>query len=715
MKRIFLSCICLLLLLAGCKEEVDTSARYVFRESTVISYLENHSDVYSEYLYMLKKVPVSRLSTSTVYQLLSARGNFTCFVPTNQAIHEYLKTLVEQEVIADSTWDAFKAFPDSTKLDSIRAVIVRNSIIDGKDENTQRYVLGLFPTENNSEFPLANLNDRKLTVYWPETELDHYYINGECEIDERNRNILVLNGVLYQVHKVIAPNDINAASYFEEIIETKQEGILLFCRALEACGLMDTLEKVRDEVYEDLYQRGEIKDLDHFLRVDGGWFSDQKDGTYRGASACMPEHRKYGFTLFPEKDEFWRSQGIDPTAPDALEKLTQWIVDNHQYSDEDNLVADDNYTSSSNMLYQWLTYHILPFRVAADKLVYHENEAGYNRSTPYKYTVPVYEYYTTMGKRRLIKIYESSMSNGVCLNRFPICDNGRKGTGYEIDCDPGKVGCRVLRDDSLTIVNDIVNAAVYPIDAPLACDDITRDRLAKERIRFDGMSLFPEAMTNEIRRKNSTESRYQYVYIAPDHVYKYFNNFSINEDAKFVYFNGYGYGWLLYRNDEMKAVGNYDMMITLPPVPRRGVYEVRYKVLATPSRGIMQVYFGSNPKNLPITGIPIDIRKNLDAWESGYEPDNDDLDYTAEVDKRMRNNGAMKGINGIKGDGYETERRDPRIQRRILTRQTLDPNQTYYLRFKSILDQNTNEFYLDYIELCPKEIYDNPETPEDTW
>ena len=48
-------------------------------------------------------------------------------------------------------------------------------------------------------------------------------------------------------------------------------------------------------------------------------------------------------------------------------------------------------------------------------------------------------------------------------------------------------------------------------------------------------------------------------------------------------------------------------------------------------------------------------------------------------------------------------------------RQTLDPDKTYYIRFKSVLDKLTPEFYMDGLEWCPKEVYDNPEKPEDIW
>ena len=712
LKRIpFLSLLVLLMLpLSGCRESIDTSARYVFSRNTVVSYLEKHPDDYSEYVGLLKRVPVSSRSQSTLYQLLSARGNYTCFAPTNQAIRDYLQELVDTGFIATPSWDAFRAFPDSTKLDSIRAVIVKNSIIDGADLITQRFTLALFPTQKNGEFPLANLADHKLTVFWPENSAGEYYINGSCLVDDVNRDIEVLNGVIHQIHRVIAPNDINAAIFFQDILDNRREGYLVFARALQACGLLDTLQAVRDEVYESLYQRGLIPDLEEFLHKG---FVDPRPN--QDATAYAPPHRL--ITFFPETDDFWREQGIDPQDGNLLEELTRWIVDNHQYSEDYNLKADDNYTSPENMLYQWTTYHILPMRLQANKMVYHENEYGYTWRNPYRYVCPVYEYYTTMGTRRLLKLYESSLSKGVCLNRFPIIDNGRRGTGREIACDPRKEGCRVDREGPLTVVNDLVNAAIYPIDRPLSYSDEVRNYLSQERIRFDGMALFPEAMTNEIRKKDSSQDQFMHIYIPPNSIYQYFSNMSVNDDAMFVYFNGYHYDWENYTNDEMKAIGNYDMTFTLPPVPRRGTYELRYKVIATGARGISQVYFGSDPQNLHVAGIPIDLRMGLTNPITGWEADTDDMDYNEEIDHRMRNNGFMNGALSVTSAGStgRTERNNSICLRRILLRQTLDPAETYYLRFKSLLDKQTNELYMDYIELCPKEVYDNPEKPEDIW
>ena len=117
----------ILFCLVSCTEHVDTSARYVFTDPTALSYLQKHPETYSTYVDLLFKVHVSDISETTVGQLLSARGHYTVFAPNNKAIQDYLEELVDTGIIERPS---FEAFDDSTKLDSIRKVIVLNSIID---------------------------------------------------------------------------------------------------------------------------------------------------------------------------------------------------------------------------------------------------------------------------------------------------------------------------------------------------------------------------------------------------------------------------------------------------------------------------------------------------------------------------------------------------------------------------------------------------------
>ena len=695
------------LMLHGCSEEIDTSSRYVFKYDTILSYLQKH-DAYREYAKVLDKVNIGKNNSSKVGQLLSARGNYTVFAPTNEAIQDYLQTLVDEGLISEPSWDAFT---DSAKLDSIRKVIVFNSIIDGGDEPNNYYTVADFPEADQGEFILGNLFDRKLSIHRFNNDPDSLCINGDCPVDRLQRDIITINGIIHQMKKVIAPKDVTAASYIQQCLDERKDGYLTIFRVIQACGLLDTLKAVRDEVYEELYQQGKIEDL----------VGMTERGFAEGSVASAPKHRLYGFTIFAETDDFWRSEGIDPTAPDLLEQLTKWILDNHQYSNDDVFTTGTDYTSEGHLLYQWVTYHILPMKIPADKLVFHINELGFNLSSPKVYGIPVYEYYTSFGKRRLFKLYESKESKGVYINRFPVHDNGRRGNNHEIYCEPGKVGCRVGTDSEMAILNDIINCNIYPIDAPLSYSDAVRDNLQKDRIRFDGMSLFPEAINNDIRLKKASAEMYKHVYI-PNTVrsYNYLPNMQQNADMDFVYYNAWNDDWCNLQRDEMKAVGRFEVMFTLPPVPRRGTYEVRYKVLANSNRGIAQIYFGSDPDNLPVAGIPIDLtmdcRNDLDARKVGWERDTDDDDFNAEVDKRMRNNGYMKGPQSINSnDGTERGYNDRENIRHIFVRQTLDPDKTYYIKLKSVLDSDKKEFYMDFIEYCAKEIYDNPETPEDIW
>lgn len=694
----------LLFLCISCKEDIDTSARYVFKHDTILSYLQKH-DAYSEYVKLLDLTPISQRSNSTVGQLLSARGHYTVFAPTNEAIDVFLQELSVEEphILSAPSWDAFSS---DRKRDSIRRVIVCNSIIDSGDNEEALQVNG-FPTESGNEFPLNNMNDRRLSVRYVGT--DSIFINNTCPISQTERDIIATNGVIHQVGRVIAPKDVTATMYLQEILDTEREGFLMMAKAIQACGLMDTLSKIRDEVYEARYLRGEIPENMHLYI----------DGHFPNGDNWTPKHRLYGFTIFAETDQFWREQGLDPKAPSSelLPKLVQWIVSNHQYSDDDKFTTDTDYENEQNLLYQWTTYHILPFRASSERLVFHRNEFGYDVSRPLVYTIPMYEIYTTMGKRRLLKIYESKESEGIYLNRFPNLEKDRKEVLHELSCDEDKVGCFVDRDPERAVLNDIINCCIYPIGAPLSYNDNVRDNLAKQRLRFDGMTLFPEAMSNDIRLKMSSDEKNQDVYIPATRIYNYFENMQMNDQTLFVYLNAYGYQWCNLHSDEMKAKGRFELTFKLPPVPRRTTYEFRYDVLPNGDRGIQQFYFGDDPTRMPAAGIPVDLTRGIGRMNVGWEQDGKDEDYNIEVDKRLRNNGVMKGAKSVTANGSsgDIERNRNSNLRYIIIRQTMDPDKTYYMKVKSVLDSEQKEFYMDYMEYCPKEVYDNPEVPEDIW
>ena len=140
-----------------------------------------------------------------------------------------------------------------------------------------------------------------------------------------------------------------------------------------------------------------------------------------------------------------------------------------------------------------------------------------------------------------------------------------------------------------------------------------------------------------------------------------------------------------------------------------------------------QVYFGTNPKSMPAMGLPLDLRQagtyralasgNVPSALVGWEADTEDDDYDAEVDKKMRNNDFMKGPANYSGTpgANNFARVNEQNLRRIIVREYMSPDVVYYLKFKSVLDDDMKEFYMDYFEYCAKEVYDNPMTPEDIW
>ena len=127
-------------------------------------------------------------------------------------------------------------------------------------------------------------------------------------------------------------------------------------------------------------------------------------------------------------------------------------------------------------------------------------------------------------------------------------------------------------------------------------------------------------------------------------------------------------------------------------------------------------------EKLAVAGIPIDMTKNVETFFGEGATWGDDLsdngkteEQIIEIDHKLRNHGLMKGARHESELSSTTSRDKNNCSRHIIVRQTLDPSETYYVRFKSVLDGTKWELYLDYFEYCPKEIYDSPVTPEDIW
>lgn len=727
--RVLFVVVPLLAFSTGCTEDIDTSDRYTFTGKTVVDYLRDFPESYSEYSALLDSVEVSDFSQSTMSQLLSARGNYTCFAPTNEAIQLFLDSLARSGIISEPTWDApeFWQIDPETRtrklLDETRKTIVYNSLIDGGDD-IEAYLTSDISerAEENQMLGLPNMRDRKLMC--SAGNGTKYAINGS-NISDTNCDIYAINGRIHQVDKVIAPNTQTASEFFEKTVDDRVYGFYTFAALVDACGLRNVLNESEDNTYYNKRMIGELENL--------------ATHPTEGNPGYLPERRYIGYTIFAEDDAWWEKAlalpegSITELDPEELvEKVANYVNSNNLALSTAH--AGTDYTNEDNALNQFVTYHIVPGKLETSKLVIHFCELYYNPTDRVK-GASVFDFYTTMGKRRLLKTYEASRTcdgkrNTIYLNRFPVLKNGRgKDQNYtEVSCDENKKGIEIYTSNN----PEIYNAYMYRISDCLYYNDEQAGIMASERVRIDFATMFPEMMTNDIRCNENFDAVHRDVGIPVTSKYQYLENVEISDQTRFFYLTGRFSNtacWHNYEGDEFNIVGNYEVTFKLPPVPKDGMYELRLGISTLDTRGMSQVYWGNDKANLPATGLPVDMRMGGSVWyvkgganmESilGYEDDVDgDDELNAENDRKMRNNGAMKAPNSYYQFGSAVTMRaqnQGKVIRRIIVREEMKADEVYYLRLKSVLRDPDTQLFLDYLEYCPKEVYDNPLVPEDIW
>ena len=659
-----------MLSLNSCTENIDDSDLYTFTGETMVDHFENDPENFSDYLTILGKVHPSKRSESTMLELLSARGNYTCFAPTNDAIKQYLDSLL---LLNQVTSTDVNQIPDS-----IAESIVFNSIIENENEEA-------YSTTDFVEGALSrtNMNDRYINISYG-NDVDGtsvVFVNVDSRIIIKD--IEVTNGYIHAIDKVLS----HSTSTIGDLV-MNTPNTLFFGRLLDITGWDDKLMDYRDESYEDFEKAGE----DVTEVVNG----KEWDGRY-------PEHRYFGYTVFVESDSVFEE--VLGKGNLTVEALKNWLQTNGYYSDSN---FDDDYTSEDNVINQFVSYHLLPERLPWNRLVIFSNEKGFYNGAMNdgsQFQTNVWEYYETMGKhRRTLKI--TGIKEGKRINRYSTMnlttyrEQSVEIPGVEVNITNGRYN------------NEAINGFYYTINSLLLWGADVYNKVLNERMRYDVCSLLPEIMSNNIRLDKSASWFFKSDYfdvipsMSEETVFQYLPNTNNTGDAG---------QWTNYQTDEFNIKGVFDFTMKLPPVPYTGTYEIRYGVSANGNRGMAQIYLGTNPNNLPPVGIPLDLRVEGPSTSVGWVSDTDlgSDEAIDEKDKAMRNLGYMKGpkyfypASGISG------RDCTNCLRRIIYTGQLNAGETYYIRFKSVL-QSSAEFFFDYLEIVPKSIY-NGEVAEDKW
>lgn len=689
--------------LNSCSEKIDESALYTFTGEMMTDHFKNNPETFSSYLTILSRVHQSKRSSSTMKDLLSARGNYTCFAPTNEAIAHYVDSLYNLEEPQVSSTD-LNELPDSVAED-----IVFNSIIE--NGNMEAFQTTSFA--NNEPLTLTNMNGRYITPSYA-NDVDQntlIYININSRVIESD--IEVENGYIHTVDHVLSPSK---ASIAEMIIGT--ENTQLFGECLSLTGWDVRTNKFKDEAWEEK----------HFEKLGTKVQAEYYTGSDR-YSGLFPDKRNYGYTFFVETDDVFNANGIRD-----IPSLKQYVKDHNYYEDETSLGNPiswgDDYENDYNWLNQFVAYHILPEKLSIRTMVTFANEFGVKPSTrasergtnKCEFKVNVWEYWETMGiQRRTLKITGiKNRQTGTIERRINRKSFYNQGSFVERVQDVESYGLLgiLVQENNGDYQTEARNGYYYPIDGILMWDKDVPTKVLNERMRYDVTSLFPELLTNEIRQ-NRVDS-----WFFPN---DYFDNiFECTEQTELEYMPNTGFagddgGWVDFQMDEFNIRGLVDFTMKLPPVPYSGTYELRYGVWTSDRRGMVQVYIGTNPRNLPAIGVPLDLRgtgvnTDLTGWVSEDNIKATVSDSTAlyENQKTMRNMGFMKGPKYIYRNTDHTARDISGHVRKIIYTGPLEAGQTYWIRFKSVLDDPKKEFFYDYIELVPKSVYAG-DSNEDVW
>lgn len=675
--------------LNSCSENIDESSLYTFTGEMMTDHFENNPETFSSYLTILGKVHQSKRSASTMKELLDARGNYTCFAPTNEAIYLYLDSLVK---IGEASSTDVNEIPDSVAED-----IVFNSIIENGDEEA-------FATTSFYDavpLSLTNMNGRYVTPYYGTDENANTIIYMNLYSKITDGDIEVENGFIHTIDRVLSPSN---ASIAEMIMVT--ENTKLFGECLALTGWDAKLTKYKDEEWAEKYD--DIR----------GTTTSGKHGKFNGE---YPNERKLGFTVFVETDSVFEANGITD-----ITSLKEYVRTYNNFEDDTSRgIAtswDDDYDNDYNWLNQFVAYHILPEILTYSNMVTFANEYGCDGGmmqsrTATQFYVNVWEYWETVGvQRRSVKITGCRV-NGIIQRRL-----NRKSVYNQSNCREVPSAITIpgllISPSNEGYDNDALNGIYFPIDGILLWTPEVPQKVLNERLRYDITALLPELLTNNLRQNRKCNWLFNKDYF--DNVYE------IVEGTDFWYLPNTGWsnsttGWLDYQNDEFNINGQFDFTMKLPPVPYTGTYELRYGVWANNNRGMAQIYMGKNPKNLPAIGIPIDLRSASGTnpastgWvaETTIAPSGSDSTALYENQKTMRNLGFMKGSKYIQVSGGTGRDSQDNLRKIIYTGQ-FEAGETYWIRYKSVLPSVMTEFFYDYLELVPKSVYAG-ENNEDIW
>lgn len=639
----------------SCLEEQVPGTYYTFTGQTVADFLEqDEAERFTDFISVLKK--------AEMWGELDTYGEYTCFAPTNDAFQAFCEKRGIQSVndLSKSDCDTI------ARTHLIRALYYMSDMVEGA-------------------LPSVNLLDRFLTLSYDSAEIEDGRFRLRNCINKTSHIIqlddTVQNGVVQVVDSIIRV----AGDYIYDVLDDTPDASIFFS-ALKMCKLEDSLKVWKDYDYSCDYDSV-------YKGVDGQGGGSTYHVYYWG-------DRKTCWTILVEPDSVFEKADIHNF--DDLLAYAIKVYDTEALPEFRLDYDPDDFGSRNHPLNRFVSYHILPFQIPSESNFNFRSDIIDSRCK--LSLLDPEDYFETYLPHSLLR-FSTVKSNGldekgVYINRRSI------GGSHDGELDKPYVrGIKVYTTDQMkNVINEACNGYFHYIDRVLVYDNDTRIDVLNRRMRIDCCTLSPDFLTSGARQRKPISGNEGIGFKNP------LNFKSFNSDYMMWVRSAVTNNWS-YQGDGLDLMGNFDIMLKLPPVPYDGTYELRLSYRGYEGCGVVQNYVGTDPTNLNPCGIPTDLR--ISAAENhniGWVSDEELMEEGGEEavqahDKAMHNRGYMKGPDSH-SNGDDVFRDLNTMARRIVTTDYFYANRNYYLRMKLVSDNPKAEMNFDYMEWCPKNIYD---------
>jgi uncharacterized surface protein with fasciclin (FAS1) repeats len=678
--------------LTACNPEPDESDLFTATGETAADYINRKAELTS-FNYILSRVGLNRN--------LASYGEYTCFIPTNEAVEQYVHELYNDAEASiphnGMTAESLEGLTDSLCND-IAKYHLSNSVLSTIDIGG-----GSGSISTMLRIPVSSDGSTGKVV-----------LNKTATIIEADS--MVTNGVVHVIDAVIPRNTRLIPEELDRLAEFS-----IFNQALKMTGLDQAITKSKKDV---TYTITDIKDTN-------------------GSDLYHPEDCKVMYTLFAEPDSIMRLNGINNI--DDLIAYANKVYGNaanwYDYLNEtgNSVSTGNDYTNRFNALNMFVAYHILYAGMPEDEMVY-ERSAKWLKAQTWNYVndAQPFDYYETMLPNTILKIWQPLPMSGrksLYINRYVSFNTltDELGTmGSSAMHQISRQGVRINRssdkaDGAQNWNIQTYNGYIHSLQGMLVYDEMVPKGVLHERLRFDSTTFLVEFINNGIRMSTSAEvsalngggsgARVAFPLNYFDNVVSYTSENRFRYNVKGAY--------NAWQSDTFQGWGDDDLAIKLPPVPTN-TYEFRLFYTPMSHGGMMQFYMGSNSslQSMMALDIPLDVRIPIDDPRIGSTHFYEEDDLGVATDAALRNRGYMRGLFSYVdhpeyGDGNATDhnmRSDARNAslRKIMGRMQLKQSDEHWFRIKNVISDETDlKWQLEYIEFVPIDVVDNDTYSED--